>query len=221
MPESPPLERPAEIYRPFTDEEREVLSTFVANVRHLAKMRFFEQVPNSASVTHDARGARADMAEPDDEAVRAAVTAFRQIYTESEPTSAAATLNLLKRSVRARSGPNRDEALAAIRELRDWLQELLNCGIGLGIVFDNGTRQRQIDPRTILDTYFHGHYLHSGNEKSQLARLLDGLEPWARYTLYSVMWKLTQAYYVIANGAELALQTPVAADPNSLAYEAA
>lgn len=207
MEQTRPLERPAEVYEPFTAPEREVLGTFVGNVRSLGKMRFFEQVPKSASITYDNTGPRAEMVEPEDEAVRAAITLFRQIYTSTEPASAAAALKILKRRVRGRPGPYQAEALEAIKELRSWLNEILDRGIGLGIVFERPSGSDAITSRRILDAYFHGHYLHSGN-KTKLAQELDQLEPWARYTFYSVIWKLTRAYWVIANVAELALQTP-------------
>lgn len=209
MQQGQPLERPAEVYQPFTAEEREVLSTFVGNVRSLGKMRFFDQVPKSASISYDDASSRAEMIEPEDEAVRAAITLFRQIYTSAEPASAAAALKILKRRIRGRSGPYQAEALEAIKELRSWLNQILERGIGLGIVFERPTGPDPITPRRILDAYFHGHYLHSGN-KTTLARELDQLQPWPRYTFYSVMWKLTRAYWVIANVAELALQTPAA-----------
>jgi hypothetical protein len=207
MHQASPLEQPAEVYEPFTDQEREVLNTFVGNVRSLGKMRFFDQVPKTASVTYDSAGARPEMVEPEDEAVRAAITLFRQIYTSTEPASAAAALKILKRRIRGRPGPHQTEALAAVKELRSWLHEILEHGIGLGIVFERPSGSDPITPRRILDAYFHGHYLHSGN-KTRSARELDQLQPWARYTFCSVLWKLTHAYWVIANVAELALQTP-------------
>jgi hypothetical protein len=214
MGKSGPLDRPADIYRPFTDEEREVLSAYVANVRDLGTMRFYEQIPRNASFTWDGKGAHVDMAEPDPQDLRAAVAAFRQIYTHTEPTSAVRVLNILKRSIRGRNAPRRDEALAALKELREWPGEILDRGIGLGIAFDNGKTAQGIDPRKILDAYFHGQYIHSGNQKTKLAKQLDDLQPWPRYTLYTVMGQLTQAYWVIANVAELALKTPAAVAPS-------
>ncbi|HEX3804789.1 MAG TPA: hypothetical protein VHV75_18335 [Solirubrobacteraceae bacterium] len=208
MSRKPPLERPADIYGPFTAAERTTLMTFVADVRRLGKMRFFDQVPRSASLNWGAEGPQATMDEPDDEAVRAVVSAFRQIYASDEPTSAARTLSILKRSVRARSGADQADALEAIRDLKMWLNEILDYGIGMGISFDDGQHQDRVDAKRILDTYFHGKYLHSGNAKAALARRLDNLEPWPRYTLYRVMWKLARAYWIIANVAEFALLTP-------------
>jgi hypothetical protein len=136
------LDRSADIYRPFTDEEREILSACVANVRDLGKMRFYDQIPLNASFTWDGKGAHADMAEPDPQDLRAAVAAFRQIYTHTEPTSAVRVLNIVKRSIRERNALGRDEALAALKELREWPGEILDRGIGLGIASTTG-RQRK------------------------------------------------------------------------------
>ncbi len=182
---------------------------------------FFEQVPKHASTIIDERGMTAEMDEPDDEAVRAAVSAFRQIYTETEPTSAAGLLNLLHRSVRQRGSSERQEALAAISVLKGWMSDTVSAGIGFGIVFDHGHKQHAVDPREILDAYFHGHYLHSGNEKSELVRRLDDLQPWARYTLYNVMWALTRVYWVIANNVELILNTPTLLDADATSVSGA
>src|SRR5437763_976670 len=115
---SGPLDRPADIYQPFTDEERDVLGAYLTNVRNLGQMSFYKQIPDKASLTWAGAGVLPEMDEPNDEAVRAAVTTFRQIYTPTEPSSAAVVLNILKRSIRARNAPERDEALAAIKELR-------------------------------------------------------------------------------------------------------
>jgi hypothetical protein len=118
-------------------------------------MSFFDQVPKSASITYDQNGTKSEMEEPDDEAVRAAITAFRQIYTKSEPTSAAVALNVLERSIRARKGPQQAQARAAIKELRDSLNEIVDRGIGLGIVFERPSGSDPVPPLKILDTYFH------------------------------------------------------------------
>lgn len=203
-----PLEQPKEVYHPFTVEESALLRGFVASVRRLGRMRFFDQVPTTASQQWDGAGIRGEMKEPDDEAVQAAISAFRPIYKANEPQSAAAILNILKRSVRARTGDRCDDALEEIASLRKWQQDELKVGIGLGITFQYPTHQHRVDPAAILDIYFHGQYLHYANDKSELVRRLDGLDPWPRYTLYTVMFKLTRVYWVIADVVELILKEP-------------
>jgi hypothetical protein len=203
-----PLAKPREVYRPFTPSESELLRGYVASVRRLGRMRFFDELPNTASQHWGDEGVRGEMQEPDDEAVQAAVGAFRPIYKRNEPQSAAAILNLLKRSIRARDGAKRQEALAAIASFAEWEQHELKAGIGLGIRFEYPTREEQVDPAKILDAYFHGQYLHNANDKSDLARRLDDLDPWPRYTLYTVMGRLTRVYWVIANVVELIFEEP-------------
>jgi hypothetical protein len=205
---STPLASAKEVYRPFTAAESDLLRGFVASVRRLGRMRFFEQLPKTATQHWDDEGMRGEMKEPDDEAVQAPISAFRPIYKGSEPQSAAAILNLLKRSVRAHDGAKREDALAAIADLGEWRKSALNAGIGLGIRFEYPTRQERVDPATILDAYFHGQYLHSANDKSKLVRRLDDLDPWPRYTLYTVMGRLMRVYWVIANVVELILKEP-------------
>jgi hypothetical protein len=207
-----PLAKPTEVYRPFTPSESELLRGYVASVRRLGRMRFFEQLPKTASQHWDDEGIRGEMQEPDDEAVQAAIGAFRPIYKRNEPQSAGAILKLLKRSVRARDGAKRKDALEAIASLAEWQQHELKAGIGLGIRFEYPTREEQVDPAKILDAYFHGQYLHNANDKTQLARRLDELDPWPRYTLYTVMGRLTRVYWVIANVVDLILNDPELVD---------
>lgn len=210
-----PLASPSEVYRPFSVSESELLRGFVSSVRRLGRMRFFEQLPKTASQHWDDEGICGEMQEPDDEAVQAAIGAFRPIYKRNEPQSAAAILNLLKRSVRGRDGAKRKEALAAIASFAEWQQHELKAGIGLGIRFEYPTREERVDPAKILDAYFHGQYLHNANDKSKLARRLDDLDPWPRYTLYTVMGRLTRVYWVIANVVELILKEPALVDAQS------
>jgi len=159
-------------------------------------MEFFKKVPSSFNVAPDAE---VSMTEPTDEEVRAAVTLFRQIYTSTEATSAASVLKLLRRSARERDGHLSDAAIKDLRDLGRWTNEILAKGTGMGIVFDHHDRQEAVRPAEILNAYFHGHYLHSGNDLSELAERLDEVGV-PRFTFYNVMRDMTRAYSVIANG---------------------
>jgi hypothetical protein len=205
-----PLAKPLQIYRPFTRRETRTLREYVANVRELAEMRFFKQVPHRFTFAGAVPFA---MDEPDGEDVRAAAALFRQIYTPSEPTSVRVVLNILKKSTHERGGPLRDDAISELRDLRSWTEEILNEGIGFGIVFDHGYHQSRVKPAEILDAYFHGRYMHSGNDLTEVVRRLDevGLP---RFTLYNVMRDLTKAYYVIANVVDRVLSVPELVDSN-------
>jgi len=60
-------------------------------------MRFFDQLPSTATQSWDGERLIGEMTEPDDEAAQAAISAFRPLYTSlldtdtvpSEPTSGA------------------------------------------------------------------------------------------------------------------------------------
>ena len=174
-------------------------------------MSLFEQVPHSMSMTFEHGALRWEMQEPDDEAVRAAITQFRQLYSHNEPHSFRRAINTLKRSVHERGGPLRD---AALRDLDGHLASERSAlgAVGIGIVFEHEDNREEVNARTILDAYFHGHYLHSGNEKTDLARRLDELQPVPRYTLYSTMLLLRNVYWNAANAAEQVLGVPALLD---------
>jgi hypothetical protein len=148
-----PLAKPLEAYRPFTRQESRTLREYVANVRELASMRFFEQVPHQFTVASDTPFS---MEEADTEAVRAAVALLRQLYTPSEPTSSAVVLNIPKKSAHERAGPMREEAIKELRDLASWTREIVAAGTGIGVVFDDGDSQRNVKPAEILDADFHG-----------------------------------------------------------------
>lgn len=177
-------------------------------------MRFFKQVPRSFTLfaVGDEQPA---MDEPDKQDTRAAITLFRQIYTPSEPTSSAVVLNLLKRSAHEHDGPLRDAAITELKDLQAWSQETLDRGIGIGIVFDHGHAQERVSPEEILDAYFHGLYLHSGNDLRTTVERLEGIDPVPAFTLYNVMWDLCRVYYVVANVVDRVLGEPDLLDRGS------
>src|SRR4051794_15421130 len=115
-----PLERPQDVYRPFTRQESLTLRNFVANARELGRMRFFSQVPDGFTIAGEVPF---EMNEPDTEAVRAAVSLLRQLYTASEPTSAAVVLNVLKASAHERAAAERDDAIRELKSLGAWTRD--------------------------------------------------------------------------------------------------
>jgi hypothetical protein len=204
-----PLDSPSAIYRPFSADEAVQLRGFVDAVRSLGGMRFFAQVPQQATMSWKPDGGfSAEMDEPDDEALRAAITQFRQIYSPDEPHSFHRAIKVLKRSVHERGSELRDAALADLDGHVQAERDTLRQGGAMKLVFETPEGSRPIDSKTIIDAYFHGQYLHSGNRKSELARRLDELQPWPRYTLYTVMLGLRNVYWVAANAAQRALDVP-------------
>ncbi|MGH2878796.1 MAG: hypothetical protein ACRDK4_04215 [Solirubrobacteraceae bacterium] len=183
------------VYRPFTNAESRALRGFVQDARRLGSMRFFKEVPTRASLTFDNEsglGLIGTMQEPEDEALRAAITQFRQLYDHNEPRSFNKTISLLKRSAHEHSGNRRDEAINALDEFIEASHQAM-AGIGMAIVFENpeSGEQRRMTAEKIIDAYLHGKYLHSGNDKSKVADDLDGIPVMSRLTFYSVMLNLS------------------------------
>lgn len=200
------LGRPDEIYGPFSEQESKQLRQFVADVRRLAQMKFQAQIPTTAKIRWTAEsGMSMDMSHPDDDDTAAAVARFRQIYNPNEPTSFKAAFDLLKQNVHGRDGEFTADALDALKDHETAARVVLKQGIGFGIVLDDGSKQQVIDARRIIDAYFHGEYLHAGNDKADLVAVLDGIGPIARLTLYSTMGRLTDVYFKAANVVEQAL----------------
>ena len=88
-------------------------------------MRFFN-TSETLHVMGGAEGVRTEGLETfDEEALMATIPLFRMLYTGSEPTSFSATLNVLKRAVKAYASL-RDQAIAELRTL--------------GVAFENGKK---------------------------------------------------------------------------------
>jgi hypothetical protein len=197
------------VYRPFTVAESQALRSFVQDARRLGSMRFFKEVPSQASLTFDNEsglGLTGTMQEPEDEALRAAITQFRQLYDHNEPHSFNKTISLLKRSAHEHKGSRRDEAINALDGFIEASHRAM-AGIGMAIVFENpeSGEQRRITAEKIIDAYFHGKYLHSGNDKSKVADNLDGIPVMSRLTFYSVMFNLRNVYWCAANAVDRVL----------------
>lgn len=202
------VDYPLEIYRPFTEAETAILRDFVANARLLRGMRLFQQTPKRASVNWDVdTGFKNEMDEPEDEAVRAALTVFRQLYKPSEAHSFNRVINLLKRSVDQHGGPRRQEALDFFAYYPAEQKRRMGA-VGIGIVFEGPDGQRPIDTEMTIEAYMHGHYLHGTNEKSELAKQLDEMQPFPRFTLYTTMHYLAGLYWMAANVIDRILDAP-------------
>jgi hypothetical protein len=196
-----------DVYRPFTGPEVARLSHFIDEARRLGNMQLFKETPTKASFGFSVEeGETTSMDEPNEEAVRAAITVLRQLYKHNEPHSFRNTIKLLKQNVCEHDGPHRDAALTELDAYFVGEKQAL-AGIGMAFVIENPKGERkQIDTRTMLDAYFHGKYLHGGNEKAKLAAILDDLAPFAQLTFYSVMLKLSNLYWGTANAAVAALK---------------
>jgi len=206
------LDRPQGAYRPFSRLESDLLRGFVENVRRLGQMQFFKEVPATATQRMKPDGWESEMREPDDEALRAAITQFRHVYAHNEPHSFQKAMNLLKRSAHEHGGSERDAVIELLEGHLEAERNAVKKAAVMGIVFERPSGTEAIDTRKIIDAYFHGYYLHSGNEKSALAKELDRLQPWPRYTMYRAMLLLLNVYWPAANAAQRVLDVPALND---------
>ncbi|MFA4929409.1 MAG: hypothetical protein WC558_12905, partial [Patulibacter sp.] len=98
----------------------------------------------------------------------------------------------------------RDEAIAALNDHITAEKRALAEGSGVGIVLND----QEINARKIINAYFHGEYLHSGNDLTDLVKLLDDVGPFARMTLYMTMGRLRNVYWSAANVVDRVHRTP-------------
>lgn len=87
------LHHAAEAYTPFSDEEVRRLERFTDRVRALGNSSFFEHPGHRMKATFT-QGYVFDVRvdSPGEEAVRAVMPLFRELYTDENPTSARAVL---------------------------------------------------------------------------------------------------------------------------------
>lgn len=178
-------------------------------------MRFFGQVPHRYHVlTADATRGIGRMDDPNLEDLRAAMTLFRQLYRDTEPTSAVRVLKLLRQSARDRGGPRCAQAISELRDLGRVLRRAAKRGGGMRITLQapsGGTRA--IETRQIVDAYLHGWCLHSGNEHRAMLATLDRLYPIPQFDLYAVMHDSSRAYLVLAEHVDAVLSCTAIAPP--------
>lgn len=202
----------AEIYAPFDERQTRRLRQYVADVEELVESAFFQPGEQTLTLSAEMGGPlQSTLVYPGEEAVRAVVGLFRQLYNHREPTSYNQTLKLLGRHVHDRGGPHRDAASAELKALRECEKDALRPSIALkwqhcrpdGSV----AYYEDLTPEVLIDLFLHGHYLHKENEKS------DKLDAWplthvAQQSFFGAMGSLSQVYWVGANVVREILKVP-------------
>jgi hypothetical protein len=111
----------AEIYSPFDARETRRLRTYVVDVEEFVGSAFFQPGERKLTLSAEMGGPlRSTLLYPGEEAVRAIVGLFRQLYTHREPTSYHQILKLLSRHAHERGSEPRQAAVAELRTLREW-----------------------------------------------------------------------------------------------------
>ena len=205
-----------EIYSPFDVRETRRLREYVQSVEDLTSSAFFKSGKNTVTLSAQAGGPlKTTIDYPGEEAVRAVVGLFRQLYNHHEPTSYNSVLKLLGHHVNERDSAHRDEAIAELRALRGWEKEALRPTMQLiwQHTRPDGTvvEEEELTPVVLIDLFLHGRYLHRGNEKS------DKLDAWpmahlAQQSFFEAMMTLSQVYWVGANVVKESLKVPALLD---------
>jgi hypothetical protein len=190
-----PLERAAEIYAPFDAGETARLRQYVEDVQDLAASSFFKNPGQKVTLSwsDDDRTLRTELDYAGEEAVRAVVPLFRQLYNPTEPTSYVQVLKLLSRHVKARESALQADAIEALRDLRRGQQQILTQPMGQIVM-----NAEELTPAALVDLFLHGHYLHKGNEKS------EKLAQWPvtdllRHSFFTTMLQLRNLYWIGRN----------------------
>jgi hypothetical protein len=201
----------SEIYSPFDRQESRRLRQYVADVEEFVGSRFFDSGEQSVTVSWEQGGPlKSEIVYPGEEAVRAVVGLFRQLYSPGEPTSFISIMKLLSSHVHTRDSVYRDAALSDLKELRKWPQEELRPHVGMTMRTRRADASIEVEnytPTLLIDLFLHGKYLHKGNEKS------DRLEAWplanvAQQVFLTSMWILAKIFYTGANVVREVLAVP-------------
>jgi hypothetical protein len=151
-----------EAFVPFDHIETRRLRRFVKRVEQLRESSFFDTPGHRIMATFTGgriSNVRAQSA--GDEAVRAVIGPFRELYSDSEPTSAMATLKLLEGHARAADRNRNQELIGQLRALRTRIKERRQRdprGVLLEEQPDGGSAA--VTPHESIVTWLYGEHLH-------------------------------------------------------------
>lgn len=193
----------AKIYSRFDVGESRRLRSYVTDVEELVGSAFFQPSEQKLTLSAELGGPlESTLTYAGEEAVRAVVGLFRQLYNHREPTSYNQILKLLSRHAHERASEHRVAAITELKALREWEKEALRPVIALkwrharpdgSIAYEE-----DLTPEVLIDLFLHGKYLHKGNEKS------DKLDAWPfahllQQSFFGAMTALSQVYWVGRN----------------------
>jgi len=182
------------VFTPLAERDRLVLERFVRKVDELRGSRFAGTqtalratfLPGVTAVGGPAWNIAATG--PDDEAVKAVVGDFRQLYTDHNPTSGTSVIKILSRSASRRGTDAGARMCSALRELRrEMARRRLEDPRGklLEEQLDGSTAERS--PDEIIKTWMNGEYLHDDLEKASEIPLGHGATEMMRISLQMAM----------------------------------
>lgn len=109
-----------EIYSPFDIRETRRLRDYVSDAGELVGSAFFQPGEQKLTLSAEMGGPlQSTLVYPGEEAVRAVVALFRQLYNHHEPTSYHQIIKLLSCHAHERGSQHRDAAVAELKALRE------------------------------------------------------------------------------------------------------
>ena len=161
-----PLRYPSVIYKPFDKTEVARLGKYRALVNDLTESSFIKaagDISLTMGVEAGADHADEELTYPGEEAVRSALTLFRELYLPNEQCSFDATVNMLSAHVHERPSALQEQAKIELRSLKKLKGKSLQVQ-GLGMTL-NGWKP---NPSDIIDLFFNAQYFHSDHERAGL-----------------------------------------------------
>lgn len=209
------LRQAGQIYVAFDVKETRRLRQYVADVEELVGSSFFSPGKEMLTLSSELGAPlQTQLTYAGEEAVRAIVGLFRQLYNHREPTSYNQILKLLSKHADDHNGPLQDQAIEALRELQKWEKNALRPTVALNwrhVGPEGQVREEVLTPAVLIDLFLHGRYLHKGNQKS------DKLDAWpladaAQHSFLGAIRALSQVWWVGRNVVSAVLGEPALLD---------
>jgi hypothetical protein len=208
-------------FSPLSVQDRWRVERFIRKVNDLKASTFVQQpigmsgaaVPGESHLGGQAWEIGLNL--PSEESLKAIIGDFRQLYTDSNKTSAASVLNILKRSAHDRGTDSGVKAIAAMKELGIQLQSRRKRD-PVASVFDAGQAGllTERSPGEIIAVWFNGEYFHDEPKIAAEVEVRDDLGVGMfRMSLHTAIRDYLDKWIVIANTAQLVLVAFPAADP--------
>lgn len=204
------LAQPGDIYTPFSTLEVRRLQRYVDRVNQLRESSFFEHPGHRMKGTLVGVGVVQNLRvdSPGEEAVRAVVGLFRELYVDSNETSAKAVLGILDRHARLRRCALATQAREELRTFRDRLtNRKLKDPYGVYLEEEpSGSALVERPPSQIVDLWLNGEYLHYDLEKADQLGELEPATEMMRMTLHSAIRDYAREWSAIARFTAVALR---------------
>jgi len=205
----------AEAFAPFDAAETRRLRRFVRRIEQLRGSSFFETPGHRITATYAGGGLfniRAESA--GDEAVRAVIGPFRELYTDSEPTSAMAALKLLEGHARAADRDRNERLIKHLRALRTAIKKRRQQdprGVSLDEQADGGSAA--VPPRQIIDMWLYGEHLHYDLAKADRIEEHEVISEMLGFSLESAIRDFTDLWGEIVTLVAAVVDTPELTSP--------